>query len=163
MHRTFGVINKSDGALSVKVQKQKAEGQAEIKIFSRREFARGTGKFEDPRFNSGRRSAFLWPCPKWQGKAMQSLGSYEPGITLQQVRCWMIHHEVMRGSGARRLHEGTRWSMDMWAGFQGVSLRGGCWKTRRRSRRQWVFGEGKCRRRPRPDAYVGKSVGCCRR
>ena len=24
-----------------------------------------------------------------------------------------------------------------------------------------VFGEGKCRRRPRPDAYVGKSVGCC--
>ena len=26
-----GVINKSDGALSVKVQKQKAEGQAEIK------------------------------------------------------------------------------------------------------------------------------------
>ena len=85
------VVNKSIGALSVKVQRQKAEGQAEIKSSPEESSPAERENLRRPSFQFGKMIYVHVAMPKM---AMQ------------------------RGSGARRLHEGTRWSMDMWQDFE---------------------------------------------
>ena len=68
------VINKSDGALSVKVQKQKAEGQAEIKSSPKESSPAERENLRRPSFQFGKMIYVLVAMPKMARQGNGSLG-----------------------------------------------------------------------------------------
>ena len=136
VHRTFG---RDQQAHSVTVPKKKAAGRAETRSTPEE------SPLAEPKSNGHvkstvmevtgmirsvreilRRAAFLFgkmiyvhvALPEMAMQGIASLGFVRARYHVHHVRFWMRRLEVMRGSGARRLHEGTRWSTDMWQDFK---------------------------------------------